>query len=293
MGSIAGIKNRSPNTYDEPPRPSGGTPPAPVEFIYKPGGTAGGQIFTDPWQLWLAGFLAGVPVTVYVDCSIQSPAPWPVDSFQVNFTFAQSPIVSTPAVLGLVAGTNPFNSAPSNGSILFPESLDGVGVVNVSSSPPYAMVQCGDIFGQRFTMKNGAYITLGGPATVSLGILTNGTFELEIDNCLDPFPNGGANFPNNPGTLDLLVSRAAPSLLLPSFVGVPGAILNFRYDASVPQSQLVEGAWGGTVNLIPIDDAQSVSYAANAPDWVFPPPTTVAQAITRIAANAGNVHPIP
>jgi len=229
-----------------------GTPPtaAPVAFIYKPGGVAGGQIFTDPWQLWLAAFLAAVPVTIYVDCSVVSPAPWPVDQFQANITFAQSPIVSNPAVLGLTAGINPFTSAPSNGSLLFINGLDGVGVVNVSSTPPFAMVQCGEIFDASFFMKNGAYITLGAPATISLGIITNGTFQLQIDNCLNPFPAAGTSFPNNPGTLDVLVTREAPSLLLPSFVGPAGAILNLRYDGSVPQSQLVEGSWAGTANLI-------------------------------------------
>lgn len=39
-------------------------------------------------------------------------------------------------------------------------------------------------------------------------------------------------------------------------------------------------------------DASRIPFTATAADWVAPPPTTVAQALARLAAAAG-AHPVP
>lgn len=267
--------------------------------IYRPGGAAAGNIFADPWQLALNVLLSGVPTTVYVDCSLVSPAPWPVDFFLPNVTFAQSPVVANPAVLGLVAGTNPVSNTPSNGALLFIAGLDAVGVVNVSSVPPYTMVQAGEIFGRTFTMSNGAYIQRANDAApLALGILTNGgSFNLRIQNCQDPFPNladptaANVQFGFNGATLNVLVTDAGPSLHLPSFNGAAGLTLNLNYDDTVPSSQLGQASWAGTVNLVPYSEAASMSYApSNLANWSGVAPTSVANALDRLAAKSA---PIP
>jgi hypothetical protein len=39
--------------------------------------------------------------------------------------------------------------------------------------------------------------------------------------------------------------------------------------------------------------AADIPFTANAADWVAPVPTTVAEALRRIAANSAGAHPVP
>jgi hypothetical protein len=74
--------------------------------------------------------------------------------------------------------------------------------------------------------------------------------------------------------------------------GQVGAQLFWENDASTPP--LASSLYLGTLNQEPTAQAAYVEYSPAVPaNWVSPPPTTVAQALDRIAANTTNAHPIP
>src|SRR5271163_3892043 len=133
---------------DDSVTPSKLTVPYGAEFVYQPGGTPVGNLYTDPNALATAIAAVGIPpVTVYIDCTFVSPAPWPVDAFLPGVAYRAAPVIA-PAIIGLTG----------DGAIWFPRELDGVGVLNVSSTTFGALVNVGQIFGQSFVMRNGAYI---------------------------------------------------------------------------------------------------------------------------------------
>jgi hypothetical protein len=268
-----------------------------AEFVYQPGGTPSGNVFADPWLLAAAIFSANVPSIVYVDCTFVSPAPWPVDTFLLNVAYAAAP-VNAPAVLGLVTGTDPLGN-PSDGTLWFPRSLDGVTVKNVNIADPAAtMVTVGEIFGQAFTMKNGATIQRASDADIlALFITGNPAFDLRIENCVDPFQNlgnpastgnvkffGAGGLPGR--VLNLLLTVGGPSFVCNSFTAqVAGQIVNVRYDDTIPQAQTTQAAWAGPVNKIPLATAASEAYAPSVPgNWPVVP-AFVGPALDELAAN--------
>jgi hypothetical protein len=238
-------------------------------LVYQPGGTAGGNVYTDPWELYTAMIAAGLNngsaiVHVFVDCTYQSPAPWPIDQLIYGAVFHAAPGTSAPAVLGTVNGTNPNTAGPSLGALYVPAELDGVLVVNVNSTSEF-MVYVGAEFSPRFSLRNNAGIQRAGDFdNLALGIFPNPDFTLYIDKCNNPFPNlmdGGAwntqVIGGTGSTLNVVVTEALPTdathpFQMPSFSAGPGPVLNVFYDDTVPASALNEGAWQGTVNLFPL-----------------------------------------
>jgi len=275
------------------------TVPYGAEFVYQPGGTPVGNVYTDPNLLANVIQTAGVPPsTIYIDCTFVSPAPWPVDLFLPGVAYVAADVLA-PAIIGLTG----------DGALWFPSEMDGVGLVNVSSTTFGAMVNVGQIFGQTFKMKNGAYIQRASDADLlGLFIVADPSFDLQIENCPNPFPNianpastqnvkffGAGGLPGR--VLDLLLTVGGPKFVCNSFQSAPaGSILNVNYDNTIPESQTIFAAWTGTVTPTQLAQAGSVTYSPAAPgDWVAPPPTTVQAAIDRIAAvvSAGGVTPIP
>jgi hypothetical protein len=238
----------------------------PVSLIYRPNGPASGNIYSDPWILANKILEASVPVDVYVDCTLLSPAPWPVDYFLPNVRWHANPVTSAPAIIQLVKGSNPFfGGTPTDGKFWFPVELDAVGIV-LGDSLPDTMVEVGQIFGDRFTMKNGAYIQRpNNTAPQALIITGNPVFNLDIENCLSPFPNLADStasnvqyFGNVATTLVVLVTVTGPEFLLPPFFGQENRILQIRYDASVPVAQVIpQPNWAGAFTPIAIDGSAS------------------------------------
>ncbi len=236
-------------------------------FVYQPNGVSGGNVYVDPWLLYTAMVAIGLGngtaiVHVFVDCTYESPAPWPVDQLICGAMFHASPGTNAPAILGLMNGTNPNTSAPSLGALYVPLELDNVLVLNINSTSEY-MVYVGAEFSTRLTLRNNASIQRSGDFDIfALGIFPNSDFTLYIDKCSDPFSNlvdsGTWNTQVNGGvgdTLNVVVTNALPIDLthpfqLPSFASSPGPILNIFYDGTVPASALDESAWPGTVNLV-------------------------------------------
>lgn len=273
----------------------------PLSLIYQPGGVASPGIYNDPWKLAFDVLGAQVPVDIYVSCGVESPAPWPVDIFLPNVRYHPSPVSSAPAVLQLVKGTNPSTGAPSDGKLWFPIELDAV-TVTLGNAVPDAMVTVGEIFGQRFLMTNGASIVRPSDAApIALFVVGPTSFELDIDNCLSPFPNladpAASNVLFFGAHLTVLVTRTGPELHLPPFSGPLASSLEIRYDSSVPVAQVVpQASWAGAFTPVAIDDAGNEAYTPNAPgNWIAPPPATTAQALDRLASVVSLIwgNPIP
>ncbi|MFI5299116.1 MAG: hypothetical protein ACHREM_13550 [Polyangiales bacterium] len=236
-----------------PPPPSGVS----MTLVYQPGGVAAGNVYTDPWLLYNAIITAGGIVDVYVDCTFQSPAPWPVDQPIVGARFHQSPETSVPAVIATVTGTNPNTGLPTNGFLDKIALLDDVLVMNAGSAAQYMVRVGGMQTGALFTMARGAAIQRASDADIlALGIDTPAPtvepFQLTIDDCVNPFPNlidpGAWNAQFNGGVgnvLNVLLTLGGPSFHLPSFSAGPGPILNVYYDDTIPQSQLGEARGRG------------------------------------------------
>lgn len=274
-----------------------------AEFTYRPGsGVNAGNVYSDPWQLALILASVSVPCKVYVDCSFVSPAPWPVNFFLPGVAYAAAPVFA-PTILGLMTGTDPFGN-PSEGALWFPSELDGVGIVNVDIADPSAiMVNVGQIFGQRFTMKNGAFIQRANDLDLlALFITANPTFDFTIENCPNPFPNlgnpastgnvlffGAGGVPGR--VLNLLMTLGGPNFVCNSFTAQPaGSVINVEYDGTIPEPQTTQTVWAttGTVNQVPFEQSQwrpvtppdGSTYNANPNDWVrFPNNTAGATVI--------------
>lgn len=75
-------------------------------FVYKPGGTPGGNVYTTAATVCAAANAAGEPATVLVDDSVTSPAPWAVACNVDNWTFRGiiNPTTQLPAFLTLQTG---------------------------------------------------------------------------------------------------------------------------------------------------------------------------------------------
>ena len=286
-------------------------------FTYQPGGTPRGNLYSDPWQLGSAVLALGTNAQVAIDCSHQSPAPWPVNLFLPNRALSAAPVLA-PAVLGLQNGTNPFTGGPSEGKLWFPRSLDGVGVVNVDSTAD-CMVSVGQIFGQQFSMLNNAYIQRASDADLlGLFIVGNPVFTFRVDNCQAPFQNIGnpastsnvlflgatglgnpimlPGAPSAPGkTLAMLLTNGGSSFSMTSFSSRAGSVWNLSYDSTIPQSGFSQAAWTGTATAAQTATSGSVAFGPVGGAFAGPQPADTQTALNRVAAAVAGLlgHPIP
>jgi hypothetical protein len=259
---------------------------AAATFVFRPGGAAAGNVYAT-WSALYAALDAAAPVsaqghrsptTIQVDDSI-APAVLPAGNYNVD-------AVTFVGLANFNNATGASNLTLADG-VHFTASVLNVVLVSIFCAPTSAVLTVGA--GQElwlFMTESGDLEVTGGTAPF---LLVNNAGFADIILIQNGVLGDGVHTVANAGAgPDNLFVLAYASVVRSNALAGAGATVGFDSAGSVDTPQ---GA-GVTINLL--SPAVSVAYNPGVPgNWAGAPPTTVEQALDRIAANVGNAHPIP
>jgi len=272
---------------------------APIDgVIFRPGGVAGGNVYTT----WAGAFAAAVAsnctTTIVVDSSI-TPAVVPPGTYDGEGVLLL-------AGHGLTAGGISNFLTISDGATLkdfggFSTNMNGL-----------LDIRCECRTTQAFSLTDSEEFLMGESCTIQLevGALVpaliigaTGATQSNTFRCFGPAAIDNTNAPTVPvievtngWTGDFILNSYFSSelfLVTGNEIGGPvGSTVNFFRDNTVPamSSALFFGTYGDFLSCNASGEAYTPSVPGN---WVGPAPATVQEALDRIAANTTNAHPIP
>ena len=258
-------------------------------FVLRPGGVQYRNVFTT-WAALMAAFRQLDPSTKkfvvidnsLADCHVTTAASAPGGAWNVNQTYFWA------AVAG---GGSTRNLIIDDGAAFVFNYMDSENVVWIcnASAPPIDIANVGNNV-PAFHLRFGAMQSTAGSAPL-IRIRSAGLIGLTLHDRAQ-IANGGAPvFQVDAGATQTVRCFDATTISPSSFTGAGAIIATASAEAIVSASQ--PGVTGSfTIQLLAM--APQVAYTpADATKWVGPAPTTVQQALDRIAANTTNTHPIP
>lgn len=255
-------------------------------FVLRPGGVPYRNVFVTWASLMAAASQTQGPIAILFDGSLGAihitagASPWNVDHY--TFISASDYFTPTPVIFDKGASfvwTDEFSIV---GSLVFQRSADSI--------TPAALVAGNQLIRMGLNSElqalgaqpwlecaNGAFAAI----VLGAGTLGDGTHNaIKID--------AGASLVIAASNLDGGSSTVAAHAL----VGGAGATVTISRGFGAAIS--AQADYTGTLTLIFEQNAASAAYTPGDPTkWVGPAPTTVQQALDRIAANTTNAHPIP
>jgi hypothetical protein len=273
------------------------------DIIFRPGGTAANNVYTT-WATALAAAQAEGSARILVDSSLAA-AQVPSGTHALGGAISLGPFA-----WGTVGLTNPNATLTIlDGGILKDlQGIDGPLIVQCTCTTSKALDFTWGPGETLFRMSFGAEIQMLSGATVaacqipqpSTGILG----ELDILSIMDPVLDASAT----PGVpiFDLMSTNASFTSCL-GFAGYSGLTINGDVvrGGSGTKSQVLwdtddtiggfsSSLFAGTLTTVHISSSGVTKYTPGVPgNWANTAPTTVKQALDRIAANTTNAHPIP
>jgi hypothetical protein len=253
--------------------------------IYRPGGVASSTVATTFAQLQTA-VTAGATI-IYVDSSLETTT-IPAGETLTPATGGTIRLFAWNGIIPGGAGSDALTIADT-GKIASLFLIDEVTVTATCLTEPALTYPNGT--SALLIVDNGATFQLAAGATVPAFTVPNG-FELQVDMRSNGFITGVTGVPcfeaASGGEL-FAIAVVGSFVTATSFGGAVGGIFVFRNDASVTPA-----AWSinaGTYLPLPYDNSVNMSYvAATVANWSGTNPTSVANALDRIAAK---IEPIP
>ena len=277
MSRVQGMKGSGPwGMHDAD---GDGPSPGAIAFVYRPGGVAGGNVYTDLLLLMADRALVEGPAIIEVDDSIVTPAPAPA----AVYDFTDTEVIgnrSRPTSL------TALSFADGATITTFPPRSEAINYLTESTSPVFTTA------GGVVVRLDDATLTRGPGSTAAFIRVTGGTLNL--------FLQGGGLGGALPvvdldaaGTVNLAIDWSG-LILQDTVSGTGTAVVIIRSPANFLFNTFSGPVFTGTLSTILQSKSAEQQFAETGAFFLAPPPTNVSDALNRVAAAVfGLVGPIP
>lgn len=260
------------------------------EFIFRPGGVASGNVYTDWALLYADAVLAPGPITIYIDDTFVSPAPaaipagnwdfprWDVTLSGANaFAFAQVSVADGSTFNGLAKIDN-FLSLTANNTV---GPLITAPPVTPAGAPAVLIVERG---GNLFNAGTVEMIRVPADVFYAIGLVNQAAIATSnVVNVID----GVLGFSG------VFIACQAAATVDPDTIRSTGAntLLTFNFfDASKLVDFTGQPGFLGIVGTDLFESGGNIQYLEGSlADWSGTPPGTIANALDRLAAALGPI----
>ena len=276
---------RTPEGYKTTPDP---TPVGTVSLVYRPGGIAGGNVYTD-WNALMAahGAIQGQKI-IEVDNGAIAPLPAkvPAGAYDLSDTT-------------LVGGRSNVLGAPGttvlqflDGAVVtrFPPVVQNLILSSVSTSP--VVVQ--SVVGPPLAIELDGALVQSEVGAVPMFSIPVGGAAITF-NCMNRGGTGNAGFPvvdlSAPGALATFIIDFGGQILEGTVSGIAasGVAVQIRSPSNSMLNSFGPPFLGGATIVLDAIASQAGYTPAVSANWVAPDPTNIAEALDRIAAMVGPI----